>query len=274
MKNLLLTLTCLVLAAQSHASERYRVEVLIFAYLDENSAREEHWPLLEQWKQEEAAAIEAQLLMANEPEEDVIIDLNPTTELPDESELTTPAIVPLDNLIFTDAAARFRYRSDISMLWHQAWIEEIQDINNPIIHEVNAEIEKDIQVKLSGTIQLHRSRFIHITPNLTVEQFIFAIPDDFENTETENTGTENTETTSTELVTTELVTTAPELNQAPAEQWVPLRAAKVNLSRRMRSDEVHYIDHPLLGMVVKVSPYTVPKAEVIDTEQKKKEVAD
>ena len=64
MKNLLLTLTCLLLAAQTNASDRYLVEVMIFAYLDENSAREEHWLLLEQWQQEEADAINTQLLMA------------------------------------------------------------------------------------------------------------------------------------------------------------------------------------------------------------------
>jgi hypothetical protein len=259
-KNLLLTLTCLVLAAQTHASERYRVEVMIFAYLDENSAREEHWPLLEQWKQEEAATIEAQLLMANEPEEEVILDLNSTTELPTEEESTTPEIVPLDTLIFADAATRFRYRSDIAMLWHQAWIEEIQDIDNPIIHEINTEIEKDIQVKLSGTIQLHRSRFIHITPDLTVEQFIFAIPDDIENISPENMAPDNTAPEDTLLMPE--VDQALQFNQTPVAQWIPLRAAKVNLSRRMRSDEVHYIDHPLLGMVVKISPYAAPKAAV------------
>ncbi|MGB0504323.1 MAG: CsiV family protein, partial [Thalassolituus sp.] len=134
MKNLLLTLTCLLLAAQIHASERYRVEVMIFAYLDENSAREEHWPLLEQWKQEEADAINTQLLMAEDTNEIIIEDTELNTDAVEEEIIEKPVIQPLDTLEFADPAARFRYRNDISMLWHQAWVEEIQNADAPIIH--------------------------------------------------------------------------------------------------------------------------------------------
>ena len=42
-------------------------------------------------------------------------------------------------------------------------------------------------------------------------------------------------------------------------RWIPLRAAKIERSRRMRSGEVHYLDHPLLGMVVKVTPWEEPE---------------
>lgn len=266
MKNLLLTLTCLLLAAQTHASERYRVEVMIFAYLDENSAREEHWPLLEQWQQEEADAINTQLLMAEDTNEIIIEDTELNTDSAEEEIIEKPVIQPLDTLEFADPAARFRYRNDISMLWHQAWVEEIQNADDPIVHEVTAELESDIKVKLSGSIQFHRSRFIHITPNLVVEQFIFAVPEvDEENVENEvyeisetefsadyNQFPEDTLTTPADesVATPELA-----LDQTPQAEWIPLRAAEFNLSRRMRSDEVHYLDHPLLGLVVKVTPY-------------------
>ena len=33
---------------------------------------------------------------------------------------------------------------------------------------------------------------------------------------------------------------------------------RTNQSRRMRSDEVHYIDHPRLGILVRIDPYTAP----------------
>ena len=45
----------------------------------------------------------------------------------------------------------------------------------------------------------------------------------------------------------------------PEPEWIPLRAAKIERSRRMRSGEVHYLDHPLLGMVVKVTPWEEPE---------------
>lgn len=266
MKNLLLTLTYLLLAAQIHASERYRVEVMIFAYLDENSAREEHWPLLEQWKQEEADAINTQLLMAEDTNKIIIEDTELNTDAAEEEIIEKPVIQPLDTLEFADPAARFRYRNDISMLWHQAWVEEIQNADAPIIHEVTAELESDIKVKLSGSIQFHRSRFIHITPNLVVEQFIFAVPEideidekneAYEISETEFSADYNQfpEDTLTTPADESIAATELALDQTPQAEWIPLRAAEFNLSRRMRSDEVHYLDHPLLGLVVKVTPY-------------------
>ena len=41
-------LTLSMLPSVVNATEYYRVEVMLFTYLDENSAREEHWPLYEQ----------------------------------------------------------------------------------------------------------------------------------------------------------------------------------------------------------------------------------
>ena len=31
-------------------------------------------------------------------------------------------------------------------------------------------------------------------------------------------------------------------------------------SRRMRSEEVHYLDHPKLGIIVRVDPVAIPEA--------------
>jgi len=39
------------------------------------------------------------------------------------------------------------------------------------------------------------------------------------------------------------------------------RRIPVNNSREMRSNEFHYIDHPVVGILVQVFPYTVPVAE-------------
>ena len=33
-----------------------------------------------------------------------------------------------------------------------------------------------------------------------------------------------------------------------------IRSARIQQSRRMRSNELHYVDHPMLGLVVKVIP--------------------
>ncbi|WP_370249153.1 CsiV family protein [Thalassolituus sp.] len=300
--------------AISAAAEKYRIEVMMFAYLDENSAREEHWPLLEeraaQQALEEEAAIAAALLAAENEETDALAetglnsdstivvdslsatdsqseqDLEPGKEQgknPDqeqeiaEEETASSPIMVLDTLEFTNTVERFAYRSDIEVIWHQAWVETLDTAETAYPHEITGQIEKEnFRIDLSGTISLYRSRFIHIQPDLEVNQEIFTIPDDAPVADTP-------EETTTELavqmdqMNTGAATTSPEIESPVIEtltqenilppamkvepEWIPLRAAKIERSRRMRSDEVHYLDHPLLGIVVKVSPWVASPEE-------------
>ena len=305
-------LTLSMLPSVVNAAEHYRVEVMLFTYLDENSAREEHWPLLKERAEAEEAAIAAALeedtaaTAESEPgivksEEGTAGDANSgvlqvsadeSSELnPDASDEmnsaeedtdSTPPVTLLDDLEFANAVNRFGYRSDMKVAWHQAWIEELQDSANAYDHEVTASYEEEnFRIDISGSFNLYRSRYIHIRPDLEVDQLIFTIPADAplsgettENTEegamtmavTSDTISDNignsdalpgVEGQMTILPPDQGITNEPVAEPEP--EWIPLRAAKIERSRRMRSGEVHYLDHPLLGMVVKVTPYEVPE---------------
>ena len=288
--------------AISAAAEKYRIEVMMFAYLDENSAREEHWPLLEeraaQQALEEEAAIAAALLAAENEETDAlaeigldsdsmtVVDALGATDSQSEQdqeqetieeETASSPIMVLDTLEFANTVERFAYRSDIEVIWHQAWVEALDTAETAYPHEITGQIEKEnFRIDLSGTISLYRSRFIHIQPDLEVNQEIFTIPDDApvadditetpEETTPESAvqmGQMNSQPEMTSPVMTESLT--QESTPSPAmkvePEWIPLRAAKIERSRRMRSDEVHYLDHPLLGIVVKVSPWVASPEE-------------
>ena len=295
--------------AISAAAEKYRIEVMMFAYLDENSAREEHWPLLEeraaQQALEEEAAIAAALLAA-ENEEDalsetglnsdstIVVDALSATDSQSEQdfepgqeqgqdqeiieeETASSQIMVLDTLEFANTVERFAYRSDIEVIWHQAWVEALDTAETAYPHEITGQIEKEnFRIDLSGTISLYRSRFIHIQPDLEVNQEIFTIPDDApvadDFTETPESavqmGQMNSQPEMTSPVMTESLTQentpSPAMKVEP--EWIPLRAAKIERSRRMRSEEVHYLDHPLLGIVVKVSPWVASPEEETATD--------
>ncbi|MDT8384858.1 MAG: CsiV family protein [Gammaproteobacteria bacterium] len=50
--------------------------------------------------------------------------------------------------------------------------------------------------------------------------------------------------------------------QGPAYQqmdWAAIRGFQLKESRRMRSTEIHYLDHPFMGMVVVVTPVALPE---------------
>lgn len=54
--------------------------------------------------------------------------------------------------------------------------------------------------------------------------------------------------------------------QGPAyvtKEWYAVRNFQLKESRRMRSTEVHYLDHPFFGVVVLVTPYELPKPKEI-----------
>lgn len=293
--------------AISAAAEKYRIEVMMFAYLDENSAREEHWPLLEeraaQQALEEEAAIAAALLAAENEETDAlaeigldsdsmtVVDALGATDSQSEQdqeqetieeETASSPIMVLDTLEFANTVERFAYRSDIEVIWHQAWVEALDTAETAYPHEISGQIEKEnFRIDLSGTISLYRSRFIHIQPDLEVNQEIFTIPDDApvadditetpEETTPESAvqmGQMNSQPEMTSPVMTESLT--QESTPSPAmkvePEWIPLRAAKIERSRRMRSEEVHYLDHPLLGIVVKVSPWVASPEEETATD--------
>jgi hypothetical protein len=40
--------------------------------------------------------------------------------------------------------------------------------------------------------------------------------------------------------------------------FLPQRIVMMNEERRMRSNEIHYIDHPLFGLIIQLTPYKVP----------------
>ena len=58
-----------------------------------------------------------------------------------------------------------------------------------------------------------------------------------------------------------------ELIQVEAPVYPYRHAVLLEQTRRMRSNEIHYIDHPLLGVVIKFTPITAEELDAIAAEQ-------
>lgn len=263
MKSALKALPLLLLSALANAGDMYRVEVMMFAYLDEESAQQEHWPA--------SLYSDADQIIPDAAADDLASDGTATGDNADGTPAETPAAAELFQPAalrdFVKTAERMRYRRDIKVVWHQAWIEEIQDSDNAIVHPVEASYEGDLKIDIDGEIRLQRSRYIHIVPDLNIQQYVLGFPlDDIPVTTPATTPAETDTDSGTDVTDTDLAE-APVQAEEPV--WMPLRAAHLTRSRRMRSDEVHYLDHPLLGMLVKVTPYAAPvpaAAETAETE--------
>lgn len=251
---LLLSMLCAASAAQ--AASWYRVEVMLIAYTDEQQMQLENWPLNfnkeipkplldEDAEPAEAIDTEEAEVSEEELEADAEIDITnadaetaeaatDTEEQPDQwwlepdinhysallsnfefshiPKASWPVpLKPLDNLLLADALKFLQKRTDMQVIWHQAWVEPIQERQHSIKHPVNIQLETtNFQLELTGTFELSVSRYLHITTDLQM--------------------------------------------QHKSLEGEDLRAAKIQLNRRMRSGELHYLDHPMLGIMVKVIP--------------------
>ena len=103
-----------------------------------------------------------------------------------------------------------------------------------------------MEIEIQGTLHLYISRYLHLVSNLQVQHWRklddAPLSIDFQ-------------------AYSELLEAShniiPSNNSTPltAITQIPIRAAKIHQSRRMRSHELHYIDHPLVGIIVRARPY-------------------
>ena len=105
--------------------------------------------------------------------------------------------------------------------------------------------------RLAGTLRLRRGRYLHLDVDLVYREPVWEAPEAAAPAESG--------------VDTLIGGTEPEM---PAEQAEPataplplepvLREVRMTQSRRMRSGELHYLDHPRFGVLVLVRPYEPP----------------
>jgi len=142
-----------------------------------------------------------------------------------------------------------RRSSRFTALSHQSWVQPIGSEPTPVL--VQAGQRYDDRFEVSGTLSFSRSRFLHVQTNLW-----YTI---FEPRSSESNpflpGFQSN-------LSNEVLLQYPELVKVERERGQYF-AAKTHLmfqSRRMRSNELHYIDHPLFGIVVRINRFK-PEAE-------------
>ena len=118
--------------------------------------------------------------------------------------------------------------------WRQAGLEKSKAFEININQLKSAHTDKS-ENTLAGTFKLVLARYLHIYNQLNYQRKV--------------TVTENSEITGTDSTASENQSEALNDDMAPHNGLYPL-----NSHRRMRSKELHYIDHPLVGMLIQINP--------------------
>ncbi len=139
------------------------------------------------------------------------------------------------SLQLTAEAARIDSAPDMELLLHLGWRQPGLAENKAVAVKIDGESSE----QLSGTLKLTLSRYLHINTDL-----IYREPLSEESLD-QQVGTPNVFSPSEEPAA---------LSFEPRFQ-----AYHMKQSRRMRSRELHYLDHPLIGMAILVTPYEEEK---------------
>jgi hypothetical protein len=137
-----------------------------------------------------------------------------------------------------------RRSSQFTVLSNQSWVQPIGSEPTHVL--VQAGQRYDDRFEVEGSLSVTRSRFLHLQTNLWYTVFE---PRSGESKPSFEAFQSN--------LSDEILSQHQGLVKVERErgQYFPAKTHLMFQSRRMRSDELHYIDHPLFGIVVRINRF-------------------
>ena len=225
----------------------YIVEVLLFRQLNEQGMRDEHW---------------------SRPEDQgLTADISPLTEETPalaEYNLSSHQFIPLHNGIgvlsrkhykLADSAANLRYSPNYRLLAHFGWTQRSLSRRYALPIKITAD-NMSGGLLPEGELKLSVSRFLHLQVNLAASQCEpLSRPSTDAQPQTEPAVTDKVlDQKLAQGITPESAVTA-ESRISSAGKCIN-KVYRFKQNRRMRSKELHYLDNPVYGLLVYVTPFT------------------
>ncbi|WP_083607986.1 CsiV family protein [Teredinibacter haidensis] len=272
----------------------YQVELIIFKRAGQR-AETESWPknLTLAYPTELQYLIDPAL--QEEPENTEIPGeaengLKPTPE--EEPKPLVAAYTLLDSRKFGIGSASYALKKErgVSVLFHESWLQPMTALDDAPAIVIKGGEKFGDHHELEGTITFSVSRYLHAHTNLWLTNFIANYGQESEHwpdlPTPPSSALHTLDTTADTSALTESTTAnnfgfslenqssfsmnetadAPSmLNDFSALTSKPFliqRIITLTQNRRMRSTELHYIDHPQLGLLVKITPFTNPEFDL------------
>ncbi|WP_415898159.1 CsiV family protein [Neptuniibacter sp. QD57_21] len=227
-----------IFSSSAFANSWYKVEVIIFANNDPMAIHEEFWPEINEIPlRDRAVALKGKPGTGENP--------------------TAYQSLPTSRHSLKSVKNRLNNSGDYRVLFHEAWMQPVSHTQNPRPIKISAGrvLDNGMQ-ELEGHIAVGRGRYLHFRPDLYISQLV-APNNNAQAVTAEETQTEamltmqgdsevKSETTQTTQVIAETASSFPMIPEVVT--------AHQNQARRMKSKELHYIDHPLMGILVEITP--------------------
>lgn len=167
--------------------------------------------------------------------------------------------------VFRQTVTKLRQHSSFGMLYQASWRQPMvaEAEAYPILIQTGRWL--DAYPEVEGYVRLHLSRYLHVKVDLAIQDYerqVLPTESEFDwlSTDSETTFLTNQPVSIPFTWADSAVRDQAQAPQASTEKtWVvPVRSMALQTSRRMRSGELHYIDHPIIGIVIKVTPVKLP----------------
>ena len=240
MKKLITSISSLPLLLSmtvAHAdTKQYNIEIVIFEDSSDRYLNSEQWPIIHH--PEQVSTIEAL------PETDIFPNIVQEADIIQAEYQKNNGVINITHNVSNTLAEhvnKLKHSSRYNILLHQSWqqtglgdidainiqvdtTEKNKIINNDVtrfkpIHQISMTENINIKSSLQGTLKLILGRYLHIHTDLLYKR-----------------------------PKKSYTQTTPVLHNNIFNEF------EIKSQRRMRSNELHYIDHPLLGILIIVTP--------------------
>lgn len=210
---------------------KYKVEIIIFQTLALKGWTEEYWPhnpAYIELPEVESATNNTDAQTTNNTQAETLPFYSPNAQSATEVDLNTTQDydypTTLEELDLITEVAKMTPEKGYDVLMHQAWVFTGYPEAQAEAMFLSLEPESDQGSRIEGTLKLYKSRYAHVDLNLEIER---VIPNRIRALFAEH-----------ERIEPELL----------PEFW----RFQLKESRKVKSGELHYFDHPIFGALLKI----------------------
>lgn len=170
--------------------------------------------------------------------------------------------LPDDHLKLTPQRNRLERRKNLRILYHQAWKMPVYARENSIPIVIKGGERYDNLYELEGSIRLSVARYLHLDTQLFLREFEANQSNDQTRVPAFNELLSN-QNQSAALLQSSNPTPNPSLALLGFRQYRVDSIIPLQQTRRMRSGDLHYIDHPRFGILIQLTPYNADEEPVV-----------
>ena len=228
----LLALTFTFSSYTTSAASWYKVEVVIFSNQDSDALQEEHWPEIK----EIPNPANAIALKSSSAEGSAYKRLGG------------------GSLSLHGVKNRLKNSGQYKVMYHAGWMQPVYHTQKPRpIRITGGEILDNGMYELDGHIAIGRGTYLHFRPNLFLSRRLTS--DESNTLNTKRSSSDQTISTEAEsLITMQTTSSAVDSTNTLFPSIPEILTINMDQARRMKSKELHYIDHPLMGILVEIKP--------------------